>query len=194
MSIAAHVNRVDLDHPLGGRVAVFGHGGKSTLAAAIARKTGSTHINLDDIRLLPNWVKRPDDEVLRDVLEMMASSPHGWVTDHQYGPAMDTIMDRAESVVLLDLPFRTMFWRRFKRSVARSWTRELIIGGNRETFRQNFASRDSAILEMWQQRKRYRRFSETISGLARSGVDFYHIRSGRELEGFYQIQGLSRER
>jgi hypothetical protein len=60
---------------------VFGHGGKSSLAAAIAHEAGSTHINLDNIRLLPNWVERPDDEVLDDVLEMMESNPFGWVTD-----------------------------------------------------------------------------------------------------------------
>ncbi len=33
---------------------------------------------------------------------------------------MDMIMEHTESVVLLALPSRTMFWRRFKRSVARS--------------------------------------------------------------------------
>ncbi len=193
MTFATDVNRIEQDHPLGDRVAVFGHGGKSTLAAAIARKAGATHIDLDDVRLLPDWVERPEAEVLDDVREMMSTNPRGWVTDHQYGPAMEMIMEGAASVVVLALPFRTMFWRRFNRSVRRSWTGERIIGGNRETFRQNFASRESAICELWQRRKRYHRFDETIAGYARPGVDFFVVRSASQLDRFYGLQGLSRD-
>jgi adenylate kinase family enzyme len=193
LAVAAHVNRVELDYPLGDRVAVFGHGGKSTLAAAIARRTGARHIDLDDVRLLPDWVERPDEEVMDDVREMMSANPRGWVTDHQYLPATEIIMEAADSVVVLALPCRTMFWRRFKRSMKRSWTGERIIGGNRETFRQNFASRDSAVLDMWQKRKRYRRFEETISGYSRPGVDFFVVRFASELDLFYELQGLSRD-
>ncbi len=193
MPLANQVNRVDLDHPLGQRVAVFGHGGKSTLAATISRKAGSTHIEMDEIRQLPGWVQRPEKDVLADVRNLMSSNPNGWVTDHQWRPAMELMMDRADSVVVLALPFRTRFWRRFKRSVKRAWTGKRTNGGNRETFRQHFLTRDSAILEMWQGRHRHRRLSETMASFARPGVDFFEIRSARELEQFYKIQGLSRD-
>ena len=166
MTIAAGVNRVELDHPLGDRVTVFGHGGKSTLAAAIARKAGSTHIDLEDVRLLPNWLERSDAEVLDDVRDMMLANPRGWVTDHQYLPAMEMIMEGANSVVVLALPFRAMFWRRFKRSVKRSWTGEWIIGGNRETFRQNSASCGSGGSDITDSTRR-------SSGYARPGVGFF---------------------
>ena len=131
--------------------------------------------------------------MLGDIRKMMSTNPRGWVTDHQYLPAMEMIMEGADSVVVLALPFTTMFWRRFKRSVKRSWTGERIIGGNRETFRQNFASRESAICELWQRRKRYFRFDETIAGYARPGVDFFVVRSAGELDRFYELQGLSRD-
>lgn len=116
MTIPAGVNRVELDHPLGDRVAVFGIGGKSTLAAVIARKADPTHIDLDDVRLLPDCVERSGAEGLDDVRDMMSENLRGWVTDHRYLQAMEG----AGSVVVLALPFRTMLWRRFKRPVKRS--------------------------------------------------------------------------
>ena len=50
--IASHVNQVALHHPLGNRVAVMGHGGKTTLAKAIARKLDIEFIELDQIAKL----------------------------------------------------------------------------------------------------------------------------------------------
>ena len=51
MPVADHVNLVQLDHPLGNHVGVFGSGGKSTLASAIARKYDFAFIELDQISL-----------------------------------------------------------------------------------------------------------------------------------------------
>ena len=122
----------------------------------------------------------------------MSANPNGWVTDHWHGEVVDLIHERADSLILLALPFRVMFWRRFKRSMQRSWTGEEICGGNRETFRQQLFSKNSAILEMWQKRHRYRRLAEDMSAAARPTIDFYLIRSGAELNRFYEVQGLTR--
>ena len=62
MSLADHVNLVELDHPLGRNVGVFGAGGKSTLARAIARKSGLAFIELDAIQHMPGWQRRPDED------------------------------------------------------------------------------------------------------------------------------------
>jgi hypothetical protein len=56
-------------------VTVFVHGGKSTVAAAIDRTTGPTHIDLEDARLLPDWLERSDAKVLNDVQAMMSETP-----------------------------------------------------------------------------------------------------------------------
>lgn len=191
-TVAPHVNRVRLDHPLGNRVAVMGHGGKTTLARAIAQRHSLEHIELDQIANLPGWTRRPTDEFRAIVAERMEMNPNGWVTDHYHAEVVDMIHARATSLVVLHLPFRTMMWRRTVRSLRRAWTGEKVCGGNVETFRQHLLSRNSAILEMWQKRDRYRRLSESVSRSAREGIDFYLLRSAAELDRFYDLQGLTR--
>ena len=112
MPVADHVNLVKLSHPLGRHVGVFGAGGKSTLASAIARNHNLEFIELDWIQHIPGWQRRPDEEVEKIVTERMHANPRGWVTDHNFR----FIWQRAESVIVLELPFRTVFWRRFKRT------------------------------------------------------------------------------
>lgn len=188
-----HPNIVPHDHPLGQRIGVVGHGGKTTLAKAIARKMDLEFIELDWIANLPGWVRRPRDEFRQIVEERMQKNPNGWVTDHWHEEVVDMIHERADSLIVLAPPFRTMFWRRFKRSIKNSWTGDPVCGGNRETFRQQLLSKDSAILEMWQKRHRYRRLAEDMAAAARPDVDLYLIRSAKELERFYQVQGLKKE-
>ena len=188
MPVANNVNLVELSHPLGRHVGVFGAGGKSTLARAIARKHGLEFIELDAIRHMPGWQLRPEEEVKRIATERMDSNPRGWVTDHNF----KFIYERTESVIVLELPFRTIFWRNLKRSLRRAWTKELVCGGNTETFRQHFTSGESMILETWKRRKRYSRIGEVVAGQILAGVDMFYIRTPRELDQFYEVQNLTR--
>ena len=93
MSTTDHVNLVELGHPFGRRVGVFGAGGKSTLAGAIARKHDLELIELDEIQWMPGWQRRADEEVERIVTERMDSSPQGWVTDHGYFCSVRRLQD-----------------------------------------------------------------------------------------------------
>jgi adenylate kinase family enzyme len=188
MGEVEHVNRVNLDHALARHVGVFGAGGKSTLARAIARKWQLAYIEIDAIQHLPGWKMRPKDEIETIVSQHMDSSTRGWVTDHN----VRFILGRAESIIVLELPFRTVFWRRLKRSLHRAWTKELVCGSNTETFKQHLASRESAILEAWNKRKSYGRIYETLSPDIPSVADVFYIRTTRQLNQFYEAHGLSR--
>lgn len=192
MPISNHVNLVGLDHPVEQRVGVMGTGGKSTLARAIAQKMGLEFIEIDWIQHMPGWQMRPPEEVISIVLERIEANPRGWVTDHHTSYLRPMILERAKSLVVLEVPFKTVFWRRFKRSVRRAWTKEVVCGGNVETFWQHFATRESAILEIWQRRERYSMIGETVSAAAPPGLDFYYIRTAGQLDEFYEAQGLSK--
>ncbi len=192
-TIANHVNAVQMDHPLGRKVAVMGHGGKTTLARAVARKYSLEHIELDQIANLPGWKKRPTEEFRGIVSELMTVNPNGWVTDHWHSDVVDMIHERADSLIVLQLPFPIMLWRRTKRSLMNALTRKEVCGGNVETLHQHLFTRNSAILEMWQKRARYNRLADTTSMAARDGIDFYVIHTIKELDRFYELHGLVRD-
>lgn len=179
---------------LGTRIAIFGGGGKTTLANAIALKFDLPHIELDAIKHMQNWEERPKDDMARIVEQRLDDAPEGWVTDGNYQPIRPLILARAETVVVIQMGFPVMFWRILKRSIHRAWSREPMWNGNRETWRMTFASRESILLEIIGKRKRYSSAGETIGRDTPTGTNFVLIRSAHELDDFYRAHGLRRPR
>ena len=117
--------------------------GKSTLAASIARLLQVPHVELDALHWEPNWTGAPI-EVLRERVRA-AIAGDAWVVDGNYSNARDLVWSRAEAVVWLDLPLRTILWRFLRRTVRRVARREELWSGNRERLRTQLFSRDSLL-------------------------------------------------
>jgi adenylate kinase family enzyme len=106
--------------------------GKTTLAVAVSELLGLPRFELDALHHGPGWVKREDFE--SDV-DTFSAGPR-WVTEDQYHTALgDLLWQRADTVVWLDLPRRTVMQRVIRRSVARAVTRRELWNGNRERIR-----------------------------------------------------------
>ena len=106
--------------------------GKTTLAVAVSVLLGLPRFELDALHHGPGWVKREDFE--SDVDTFSAGSR--WVTEDQYHTALgDLLWQRADTVVWLDLPRRTVMQRVIRRSVVRAVTRRELWNGNRESIR-----------------------------------------------------------
>jgi adenylate kinase family enzyme len=163
------------------KVAVVGTSGsgKTTVARRLAEHYGVPLVELDALHWGPNWTPCPADE-FRERVEQ-ALSPHGWVVDGSYhGKLGDSVLERADYVVWLDLPFRTVAWRVWARTLRRIRQREELWGGNRETWRDAFLSRDS--LFVWivtTHRSRRRRYLERLDRF-----EFVRLRSQREIEAW----------
>jgi len=139
------------------RIAVVGTTGsrKTTLAAALAGRLGVPHIELDALAWGPAWVQISDD-LFRSRLEE-ATRGDAWVVDGNYSRARDVIWARAEMVVWLDYPLRTILGRLLRRTVRRVLTREPLWNGNRESLRTALFSRDAILiwaLRTYQRRRR----------------------------------------
>jgi len=105
--------------------------GKSTLAAALARRLGLPYVELDSLYHGPGWVPRP--EFLDDVRAVAAGSR--WVSEWQYAPARPVLLERADTLIWLDLPRFTVIQRVLRRSFRRAAWSEPFFNGNTETFR-----------------------------------------------------------
>ena len=112
------------------RIAVIGNGGggKSTLARALGRHLGIPVHEVDEVQWLPGWRRAPLDEVAH-ILESWAADD-AWVIDG-FGPwpVIDRRMGRADTIVYVDLPFRTHLWWAAKRQLVslvhrRAWAQQ----------------------------------------------------------------------
>jgi adenylate kinase family enzyme len=141
------------------RVSVVGSSGsgKSTLAGELAARLGLPHIELDGIFHQRDWIPLPEAEFMERVSE--ATKQDGWVIDGNYSTVRGLVWSRADTVVWLDLPRRTVMRRLGWRTLRRVVLRTELWNGNREPLR-NLFSRDpeqSVIAWSWYKHAELRR-------------------------------------
>ena len=125
--------------------------GKTTLARQLAARLELEHIELDALHWEADW----QEASLEDFRVRVTAATQGdrWVSDGNYSVVRDIIWPKAELVVWLDYPLRTIYWRLFKRTSKRVITRELLWGKNRERLWNQFTG-DSLF---WWATKTYQR-------------------------------------
>ena len=161
------------------RIAVVGTSGsgKTTVARRLAEHHGAPHVELDALHWGPNW-SEPTAEEFRARVDEATSVP-GWVADGSYhGKLGDSLLERADFIIWLDLPFRTVARRIWVITLRRIRGREELWAGNRETWRDAFFSRDS--LFVWivtTHRARRRRYLDRLDR-----YEFVRLRSQGVIE------------
>ena len=104
-----------------------------------------THVELDALHHDAGWQEAPAEVLQARVDAALAAAPEGWVVDGNYhGKIGTSVVERADTVVLLDLPQRVALRRVLLRTAGRVVSRKELWNGNRETLRNAF-SRDSIV-------------------------------------------------
>ena len=100
------------------RVAVIGSGGagKSTFARSLGERTGLPVIHLDKLFWGPRWEPMPKPQWIELERELIAADE--WIMDGNYGSTQEARLQRADTVVFLDLPRLVCLW-----SVITRWVR-----------------------------------------------------------------------
>jgi adenylate kinase family enzyme len=131
--------------------------GKTTFARALAARLAVPWVELDALHWEAGWTEA-DDAVMRERVRR-AIAGDGWVVDGNYSAMREIVWARAQAVVWLDFPLRTVL----RRYGSRTWRRlrsdeELWPGtGNRERLSMHLVSRDSLlwwILSTYRRRRR----------------------------------------
>lgn len=129
--------------------------GKTTLAGQIARRLGTPHVELDALYWEPNWTTAAAAVFQQRLTAALADD--AWVVDGNYSHARAQIWARADTLVWLDYPLWRIMAQLIRRTVRRAVTQEALWGGNRESLRKAFLSRDSILLWALQTYRRRRR-------------------------------------
>jgi adenylate kinase family enzyme len=169
------------------RVAVIGGSctGKTTLSRDLARRLGVPHVELDALHHDAGWQEAPADVLQARVDAALAAAPEGWVVDGNYHGKLGTsVLERADTVVFLDLPHRVALRRVLWRTAGRVVGRKELWNGNRETLRNAF-SRDSIVWWVIRQHGTYER--KWLPRLAQlTDVSVVRLRSPREVRAWIQ--------
>jgi adenylate kinase family enzyme len=175
------------------RVSVVGNAGagKSRFAQRLAAELGAPWVELDAIHHLPNW-QPLEPGTFYEVVNKIAST-EAWVIDGNYRTVVvdGPVWRRADTVVWLDLPRRTVMRQVTMRSLRRVVRRERLWSGNRESLRNLLAwdPRLSIIRWAWAQNGKYRdRFGSAMASAEFSHLEFVRIRSRREAEALLARQ------
>ena len=121
--------------------------GKTTLARRIAAARGIPHVELDGIFHQAGWTPLSDDEFRERVASFM--NDERWVVCGNYRQVAPLLLSRADTVVLLDLPRRTVMTRVLRRSIRRATLREELWNGNKERLGNLFRTDPEVSIVAW---------------------------------------------
>jgi adenylate kinase family enzyme len=173
------------------RVSVVGTSGagKSRLAQALAQRLAVPYVELDALMHQPGWAPRPDGEFMAEVEQ--ATSQSGWVVDGNYmrfvieGP----VWKRADTVVWLDLPRRTVMRHLIVRTLHRAVTREKLWNGNREPLSNllSFDPEKSIIAYAWVKHDELaQRYQNALTDPTWREIKFIRLRSPAEVRSWLE--------
>jgi len=170
------------------RVSVVGTSGvvgKSTVASSLALVLGVVFLELDSLQHQAGWTPLP----VADFRARVAAVAEGerWVIDGNYSRVQDLVWARADTVVWLDLPRRTVMRRVIWRTLRRVGRRVELWNGNRERWRNFFTldKEESVIVWAWQTYASNRaRYEAAMADPAYGHLRFVRLRSPESVRRF----------
>lgn len=167
------------------RVSVVGvsGAGKSTLARQLANRLGVPHVELDAIFHQAGWKPLPPRQFARRVRTVAAGD--NWVIDGNYSIVHQFVWRRADTVIWIDLPRRTVMRWIIWRTVRRLITGGELWNGNRERWRNllTWDPEQSVISWAWHHYGTYReRYTAAMADPAYRHLRFIHVTTPAELK------------
>lgn len=133
------------------RVAVVGSSGagKTWLAGRVAEALDVPHVELDAVHHGPGWTAMTAEEMRRQI-DLRCPADGSWVADGNYetkGGAL--VRERAETVLWLDFPRRTVMRQLVLRTGRRLLFRERLWNDNRESLRNALSLNPERSVILW---------------------------------------------
>jgi len=160
--------------------------GKSTVGRALAAKLGVPYVELDELHHGPNWTEATAEELRAKVAPVAAQE--SWVIDGSYRSKLgELVIERADTVLWLDLPIRVWLPRLARRTFGRMVTGEELFNGNRERFRNLF---ERPNIFGWAWRRHFEQRRELAKWVeSHSDARLVRLRSPADVQSFLAAAG-----
>lgn len=172
------------------RVAVIGGScsGKTTVARELSRRLDVPHIELDALHHDAGWNEAPAELLQQRVRAAIASAPDGWVVDgNYYGKLGSLVIDQADTVVWLDVPYTVAIRRVLWRTCSRLVCRTELWNGNRERLRDTFG-RNSIV---WWVLTTHRGFAAKWEKRLSGHPNVVRVRGAQSIQAIAEMSGSS---
>ena len=173
----------------GRRIVVVGASGagKTAVAKRLSQMLNLSHICSDAIFWGPDWTQVPPEH--QDHEYDQATRADTWAIDGNVGsltkPKDQMIIDRADTLVWLDLPRWQIFAQVLRRTIRRAWTRDPMWHNNRESWHLSFFSRDSILLwSMQTYTKRRKQYSSLFTDPKYSHLKLIRLTNRRQVDAW----------
>jgi len=143
------------------------------------------HLELDGVFHQPDWEPLPAEDFQRTVGTQAAAD--GWVIDGNYSRVQPLVWARADTVVWLDLPKRTVMRQLVWRTLRRVAGRQELWNGNRERWHNFFSwnPEESVISWAWHKHAEYRtRYAAAAADPANAHLRFVRLTSRHDTDRF----------
>ena len=165
---------------IGTRLIVIGNAGagKSTLSLALAEKTGLPLVHLDRLYWCGSWEHRSREEF--DILLEAELQKPQWIIDGNFTRTLPRRLERADTVIWLDLPTAICLWGATKRVLQNHGRSRPDMGGDCP---EHF---DKQKLELYKAILRFNRTHRTeyTELLKDTHATVYRLRSRRQVKRF----------
>jgi adenylate kinase family enzyme len=157
--------------------------GKTTLATRVAGILGVPRVEIDGLFHGPGWVPLGTFEA---EVDRFTDRP-AWVTEWQYGQVRALLAGRADLLVWLDLPRRTVMRQVVLRTVRRRLRRQVLWNGNVEPrLRTILTEPDHIVRWAWSS---HGRSGERVRAVAEERPDLVVVRLGSHREARRWLAG-----
>ena len=145
------------------KIAIVGSScsGKTTLSKILEVRLRLKRIELDAINWQPGW-QELDYAEFREIVNQEINVEE-WIVDGNYNSRLNgSVLEGADTIIWLNLPFLTVYGRLFCRLYQRIVVGEELWNGNRENIRSTLFEKDSLLYwipqRYWRNQRNYRRF------------------------------------
>ncbi len=157
--------------------------GKSTLAKIISEKLNIKNYDLDDIFWTKKFNKKRSEKA-RDKMFKKLCDKDKWIIEGAYSTWIEYGIKKADVIVLLKIPIKSLLWRITKRSIKREKQKNL----GKERYQQSFKDYMNLIKATlkYYKRKDGKGFHQHKKLIDTHKAEFVIIKNNKDLKNFIE--------